>query len=101
LNRKSQQLSYKHRVRSELRQVVLSYLAINPCVTCGETDPLVLEFDHIDQINKIDSISRMINDCRSLKEILAEIDKCQVLCANCHRRRTHMQLGYWKYLKST
>lgn len=94
--RKQQQLSYKHRKRKELRLLVLEYLKTHPCAVCSEVDPLVLEFDH--NSDKIMAVSRMVNDCRAWVEISKEIAKCVVLCANCHRRKTHKQLGFWKNL---
>lgn len=54
---------------------------------CGEADPIVLEFDHV-RGEKADNISRMVHGTRSIAAIQAEIDKCEVVCANCHRRRT-------------
>jgi hypothetical protein len=47
----------------------------------------VLEFDHIDRKTKRDNIAQMITQ-REWPVILAEIEKCQVMCANCHRRKT-------------
>lgn len=94
--RKAQQLSYKHRKRKELRLKVLEYLADHPCAVCTEDDPLVLEFDH--NSDKILAVSRMVNDCMAWEAIAAEIEKCTVLCANCHRRKTHHQLGFWKHI---
>jgi len=93
-----QKLDYKLRKRAELRLKVLEYLNTHPCITCGEPDPIVLEFDHRNQDDKILSISRLVNDCSSWQIIQDEISKCDVLCANCHRRRTHKQLGFWKQL---
>jgi hypothetical protein len=50
-----------------------------------ETDPLVLDFDHLG--DKRFNISQALPD-RNWAAILAEIEKCEVVCANCHRRRT-------------
>ena len=52
---------------------------------CGETDPLVLEFDH--RGDKLFSIGSELSR-RNWQSVLAEIDKCDVVCSNCHRRRT-------------
>lgn len=65
----------------------LYYLQLHPCVDCGETDVLVLEFDHKDPGTKTYSISDLIRRASALTRIKNEIDKCDVRCANCHRRR--------------
>jgi L-lysine 2,3-aminomutase len=57
-----------------------------------------LEFDHINQETKMSCISEMIRDQRPWRVILKEIAKCEVRCANCHRRRTAKQRGYYLYL---
>lgn len=72
--------------RAILYKHVTDYLKKHPCVDCGETDLLVLEFDHV-RGKKIATISRMI-ELTSLAKIKEEIKKCQVRCANCHRRKT-------------
>ena len=55
------------------------------CETCKEGHPAVLDFHHIND-DKEGNISRMVSDTISKDRILAEIDKCIVLCANCHRK---------------
>jgi len=83
------------RYRLERRQFLYNYLSSHPCVGCGEDDPIVLEFDHIDPKEKYMAISAMVRDNHSIKSIEAEIAKCQVLCANCHRRRTAEQFDWY------
>jgi len=83
------------RQRERTRIKLTEYLSNNPCEVCGEDDPIVLEFDHIDPSNKYRTISRMISGHTSWDKILNEISKCRVLCANCHRRRTYKQQGHW------
>ncbi len=60
------------------------------CVDCGEKNHIVLDFDHIR--DKKYNVSRMIHDGFSWKAIMKEIQKCEVVCANCHRIRTHQRL---------
>ena len=62
-----------------------------PCTDCGETDPLVLEFDHLGRKNF--NIATGLRS-RNWQSILAEIDICDVVCANCHRRRTALRAGF-------
>lgn len=56
------------------------------CEKCGEKTPICLDFHHKDPDIKFMNVSKMVNDCWSEEEILIEIDKCNVLCANCHRK---------------
>ena len=74
------------RIIAERSGYLLSFLREHPCVDCGEDDPLVLEFDHLR--DKEFSIGDGIRD-RPWNKVLAEIEKCEVVCANCHRRRTN------------
>lgn len=80
--------------RVENRKYLYEYLSKNPCVVCGEADPVVLEFDHLDQSQKFKALSVMVE--YSLKTIQKEIEKCRVLCANCHRRHTAGQCGWYQ-----
>jgi hypothetical protein len=80
-----------------LKEKLSEYLWMHPCVDCGEPDPVVLEFDHVRGI-KTGNVSVMVYShglpwCR----ILTEIEKCDVRCANCHRRKTSVQFGWHGY----
>ena len=76
---------------------LLKYLALHPCVDCGEPDPVVSEFDHREQSEKKASVATLLAVVRaSWATIQREIDKCDVRCANCHKRRTAKQLGWRK-----
>lgn len=75
------------------------YLKDNPCIDCGEDDPIVLEFDHIDQETKINTVNRIAQNNWLWDKVQIEIDKCQIRCANCHARRTAKQLNYYAYIK--
>lgn len=70
------------------------YLQSHPCVNCGESDHVVLHFDHVNPNDKVSEISTMIRNGTAWKNILNEIEKCQVLCANCHMRRTAKQFNW-------
>lgn len=74
--------------RNSLREYVKKYLQNHPCVDCGESDTIVLDFDHV-YGKKTRSISAMVSSAGySVKRIQEEINKCEVRCANCHRRKT-------------
>jgi hypothetical protein len=72
--------------REEIRRRLVEYLGDHPCVDCGEPDIVVLEFDHLR--DKLQDLSNYANGGRTWPLVLAEIEKCDVCCANCHRRRT-------------
>lgn len=77
------------RKRVELRAWVRNYLAAHPCVDCGESDPVVLEFDHRDPATKVGNIGDIVGKSGwGLPRLEAEIAKCDVRCCNCHRKRT-------------
>ncbi len=80
-------------IRTQQRELLLAYLATHPCVDCGERDVVCLEFDHVSG-EKVRNIANMIGEY-SWTTIEAEIAKCEVRCANCHRRKTAKQHGYW------
>lgn len=82
--------------RHQARVFSLFYLMNHPCVDCGEQDPVVLDFDHV-RGDKRSNVGGLIVGGYSLKVIALEIAKCQVRCANCHRRRTAKHFGWWKY----
>jgi hypothetical protein len=69
----------------------------NPCSACGERNPVVLEFHHLRQCDKLSELSNMLKGS-SLSRIQEEIDKCVVLCANCHKIETAKQLKYYEYV---
>lgn len=67
------------------REYAYNYLQKHGCVDCGETDPIILEFDHV-RGEKLFTIGQSYD--HSLKALKEEIAKCEVRCANCHRRVT-------------
>lgn len=76
------------KTRNRNRQFLNDYLSTHPCVDCGESDPVVLEFDHVRGYKKA-NLSDMAHKSLSLQSLKMEITKCEVRCANCHRRVTH------------
>lgn len=83
--------------RTEANNIkLLEYLQKNSCKVCGESDPIVLELDHIIE-GKLADVSNLIRR-NSWEVVELELKKCQVLCANCHRRKTAKERGYSRYL---
>lgn len=72
---------------------IFKYLTQHPCVDCGETDVVVLEFDHLKE--KRASLAQM-RIYFSLQSVIDEIVKCEVVCSNCHRRRTSRRGNHWR-----
>lgn len=75
------------------RNYVDQILKNSSCIDCGNTDPRVLEFDHVRGI-KIGHISHGIRSAWNLNKLKDEINKCEIRCCNCHRivtieRRKH------------
>ena len=66
---------------------------LHPCVDCGESDIVVLEFDHLR--DKTANVSYLIST-GEIPRIKEEIAKCEVVCANCHRRRTSERGGWYR-----
>lgn len=76
---------------------LINYFKLNPCVDCGEKDPLVLEFDHKDPKDKSFGISEALGKMIGWEKIKNEINKCEVRCANCHRRKTAKDFNWRMY----
>lgn len=89
---------YRKRVRAETRVKSMQYLAMKGCEECDERDPRALEYDHKDPSDKGRNVSRLITEGYSWSsdKLRAEIRKCRVLCASCHRRHTIAQQGYYQ-----
>jgi hypothetical protein len=81
--------------KKKIYQFLIDYLSTHPCVDCKEADIVVFDFDH--SKDKFLSISEMTRNSYSIHAIQQEIKKCEVRCANCHRRRTSKDRGYWKH----
>jgi len=56
------------------------------CVRCGESHPACIQFHHSDPKQKDISLSDAVRKGWGRERILAEAAKCEVLCANCHRK---------------
>lgn len=74
------------RTRMANRELLREYLEMHPCIDCGETDPVVLEFDRLR--DKRVEVTRLADSGATWALVAAEIEKCEVRCGNCHRRRT-------------
>lgn len=72
------------------------YFSSHPCVDCGQDDIRCLEFDHRDAGEKLADVATLLRSRVAWSRIEAEIAKCDVRCANCHRRATALRGGSWR-----
>jgi hypothetical protein len=79
-----------HRDKQNLKRKLAEIKEASGCVDCGINNHIILDFDHLR--DKKYNISRMIHDGFSWKAIKKEIEKCEIVCANCHRIRTYNRL---------
>ncbi len=86
---KSEKLSIAKQ-KAYLAQYLRDLKTKTPCVDCGINYPYyVMDFDHVrgvKQCNVMELVSTL-----SKKKIDEEIAKCEIVCSNCHRIRTHMR----------
>lgn len=82
--------------RATARNIAIAYAALEAsgCVDCGLFDLCVLDFDHV--AGKTSNVIEMARSGCSVVRLRAEIAKCEVRCANCHRRRTALTVGYYR-----
>jgi hypothetical protein len=74
--------------RKEMREWVAS-LKAGPCADCGNSyHPAAMDFDHLPGYGKVQQINRLLVTLNK-ELVLAEIAKCELVCANCHRVRTY------------
>jgi len=79
------------------RERLAKYLDEHPCVDCGEADLRCLDFDHREPADKLSNVSALVWTHARWERVLAEIAKCDVRCANCHRKRTGAQRNDWRH----
>jgi hypothetical protein len=80
--------------REPLMRIVFAHLASHPCVDCAEADPIVLEFDH--RGDKSANVSDLVASAAPSAVLRAEMAKCDIRCANCHRRKTVKEVGGYR-----
>lgn len=93
VDRKARMAERRDAARLRNNEYIWEYLSCHPCVDCGIDDIVVLEFDHLS--NKKYNVAGMKS--HSLAALVEEIAKCEVVCRNCHMRRT-AERGKWGIL---
>ena len=84
---RERQITLKTERRKRHVNMVREEKAKRGCEDCGEGDPKVLDLHHRDPATKKFTFGKSGNLSLSWPRIVEEINKCDVLCANCHRRR--------------
>jgi hypothetical protein len=91
-NHKDEQIQRVKQYSLKIREEVYQYKSSTPCMDCGQQYPYyVMEFDHV-RGEKVANIADMINKNTTLR-VWDEIEKCELVCANCHRLRTHARIA--------
>lgn len=75
---------------------LFDYFQTHPCVDCGETNPIKLQFDHVRGV-KCAEVSTLIHRGKSLISAMDEVAKCDIRCANCHAVKTAKESG-WRWV---
>ena len=83
---RQQTYAARRKRRDTARAYVVELRAASDCADCHIADPVVLEFDHVKP--KRNNVSDLVTHGYSIAAIAREIMACEVVCANCHRRRT-------------
>lgn len=75
--------------KEELKKLVWDLKENTPCADCGEKHPhFVMHFDHLDGGTKTANVAQLVANGQKVA-VLKEIEKCEVVCANCHAYRTN------------
>ena len=83
---------YNQTVLQKRSNLLDSFKIGKPCADCGLIyPPYVMDFDHIDPTGKTELVSQLVR--MNSSKMIEEMKKCELVCANCHRIRTHRQ-GY-------
>lgn len=77
------------RLRRQNRRKFIAEIKNRPCLDCGLRFPYyVMDLDHVRGEKKV-NVSALVDDCTTIKKLMEEVDKCDIVCANCHRIRTY------------
>jgi predicted transcriptional regulator len=87
---KQKTLDRTHKSRRIIAEFLSNYKESRGCMDCGEMYPyFILQFDHIKE--KSFQISNHRKYTKSLEKIKEEVEKCEVVCGNCHALRTYIR----------
>jgi protein-arginine kinase activator protein McsA len=80
------------------QEKLLEFLKDQTCRDCGTNDYRVFEFDHINN-DKFRNVSQLVVEGYGWDKIKTEMNKCEVVCANCHRIRTFTRQDNYRLFK--
>lgn len=87
-NREKNRL-FRKRYFVRLRNIIDQIKQGQSCVECGEDDPCCLDFNHLE--DKKFNIGSTNRGNVGIDTLIREIEKCEILCANCHRKKEKMR----------
>src|SRR5574338_617852 len=81
------------KARHARNKALIDSLKSVPCADGGgRFDPVCMDFDHLHEYEKTKCVGSLVN--HSVETILAEAEKCEVVCSNCHRLRTKRRASW-------
>lgn len=86
IKKKADAKIWRKKIRERNRDFFENYRKTHPCEKCGESHIGCLDFHHKDKDLKDREVSLMVHKGMSLERIMKEIEKCMVLCRNCHAK---------------
>lgn len=96
LKNKDKYLQSNKKRRDELRNSIRQLKQNTPCTDCGNYYPhYVMDFDHLRDKEAL--INKFITN-NNRTGLTRELAKCEIVCSNCHRERSHRRLIYVKNL---
>ena len=96
---KSVTFDRNHRNRTRVKKWFEEFKTTLKCIKCDENHPACLDFHHRDPSTKEYTVSFMLGGTFSIESIKNEIEKCDILCANCHRKLHYDEVTERRYNK--
>ena len=82
----------RQKIARASKRAMLTEIKDVPCLDCKVRYPnYVMDFDHV-RGEKSFNLAKAVDDNVSVEKLLAEVAKCDIVCSNCHRERTHTRL---------
>jgi hypothetical protein len=92
---KEEVIARRRKKQIEIRNWFMRYKSTLSCEDCGTSHPAVLQFHHRSRTEKSFTIADVVRKANSLKQVMNETKKCDVLCVNCHAKRHWRETHQW------